>query len=90
LIVSELVTNAVRAGAGQIDVDYVFNDHDVLITVSDDAPGWPVRREAGLLDTSGRGLQLVEALAQSWRTAPREPMGKSVRASIALDPTIGL
>jgi hypothetical protein len=43
-----------------------------------------------LLDTSGRGLQLVEALAQSWRTAPREPMGKSVRASIALDSTIDL
>jgi anti-sigma regulatory factor (Ser/Thr protein kinase) len=86
LIVSELVTNAVRAGAQQIDVDYVFNEHDLLICVSDDAPGQPIRREAGFLDTTGRGLQLVEALAQTWRTVPRGAVGKSVHASVALGP----
>jgi anti-sigma regulatory factor (Ser/Thr protein kinase) len=84
IIVSELVTNAVRAGAEQIDVDYVFNEHDLLISVSDDAPGLPTRRNAGFLDTTGRGLQLVEALAKTWRTVPRGTSGKSVHASVAL------
>jgi anti-sigma regulatory factor (Ser/Thr protein kinase) len=84
LIVSELVTNAVRAGAEQIDVDYVFNEHDLLISVRDDAPGVPTRRSAGYLDTTGRGLQLVEALAKTWRTVPHGAIGKSVHASVAL------
>ena len=84
LIVSELVTNAVRAGAGQIDVDYLFNEHELLISVTDDAPGLPTPRTAGFLDTTGRGLQLVDALAQTWRTVPRGAVGKSVHASVAL------
>lgn len=88
VVVSELVTNAVRAGADQIDVDYVLNEHDLLIRVSDDAPGLPVRQTARVLDTSGRGLQLVEALAQAWRTVPRGAVGKSVHATIALGPAI--
>lgn len=88
VVVSELVTNAVRAGADQIDVDYVLDDHDLLIRVSDDAPGLPVRQTAGVLDTSGRGLQLVEALAETWRTVPRGAVGKSVHANIALGPAI--
>jgi anti-sigma regulatory factor (Ser/Thr protein kinase) len=88
VVVSELVTNAVRAGADQIDVDYVLNEHDLLIRVSDDAPGLPVRQTAGVLDTSGRGLQLVEALAQTWHTVARGAVGKSVQATIVLDSTL--
>jgi anti-sigma regulatory factor (Ser/Thr protein kinase) len=80
LIVSELVTNAVRAGAGTIDVD-LFATRDVVeLRVTDDASGWPTPRQYGADDIGGRGLAIVEELADSWKAIARSP-GKTVTAT---------
>ena len=80
LVVSELVTNSVRAGAGTIDIDLRADDHRVDVKVADDAPGWPTPRAATRDDLDGRGLAIVEELAHRWTTSPGNP-GKSVTAT---------
>jgi anti-sigma regulatory factor (Ser/Thr protein kinase) len=96
LIVSELVTNAVRAstdrygrpkydGAG-LPVVVVRLGSDgirLLIEVWDGIAGAPVTEQAGPEDESGRGLVLVEAVCDrwSWQTVPGWP-GKVVWAEL--------
>jgi anti-sigma regulatory factor (Ser/Thr protein kinase) len=80
LIVSELVTNSVRAGAGTIDVGLVAKRGRVEIEVTDDAEGWPVRKSASFEDLGGRGLAIVEKLADSWTATAGNP-GKTVTAT---------
>jgi signal transduction histidine kinase len=80
LIVSELVTNAVRAGAATIDVDVRATAERVDVRVTDDAAGWPVPRRADLDDVNGRGLAIVEELAHAWKATARNP-GKTVTAT---------
>ena len=79
LIVSELVTNAVRAltGAdgwpryGEAGLPVVIlrlttDAARVLIEVWDDIPAGPVAEQAGPEDESGRGLMLIEAVCDRW------------------------
>jgi anti-sigma regulatory factor (Ser/Thr protein kinase) len=80
LIVSELVTNSVRAGAGSVDVQVEADAERVDIRVTDDAAGWPSARPAGVDDLGGRGLAIIEHLADSVTTTPHG-RGKTVTAS---------
>jgi anti-sigma regulatory factor (Ser/Thr protein kinase) len=80
LIVSELVTNSVRAHAGTIDVEVVVDDDAVEVHVTDDAAGWPSMRIAESDSLDGRGLGIVDHLADSWLTI-RRAKGKSVIAT---------
>ncbi len=66
LIVSELVTNAVRAGSANVNVCVGFQNGKVIVRVTDQATGWPEQREAGVHDAGGRGLPLVSALSAAW------------------------
>ncbi|MDQ4145665.1 MAG: ATP-binding protein [Actinomycetota bacterium] len=68
LLVVELVTNSVKfAGEGAIAVKMAADDRSVRVEVHDDGPGFsPTTHEPALGDTSGRGLFLVEALADRW------------------------
>lgn len=68
LVVSELVTNAVRAGATRIGVELLVAEHGVELRVDDDASGWPTPRLAEEGDLDGRGLQIVEVVADAWHT----------------------
>lgn len=72
LIVSELVSNAVEASGrrGHIRVCLLCDGTRVVLEVWDQASGVPVLREAGVLDESGRGLNLVAALASGWGWHP--------------------
>lgn len=68
LLVSELVTNAIRHGGGPdvaVSVDLVPGER-VGIGVTDDGHGYPVLRTPKVSDTHGRGLQLVGLLADRW------------------------
>lgn len=87
MIVSELVTNAVRAGAAVITVDVAIGNDEMRIGVTDDAGGWPTIRTAGEHDTSGRGLPLVAALAQRWGVDLTDPSGKLVWATLQIPQT---
>ncbi|MQY15772.1 hypothetical protein SRB5_59630 [Streptomyces sp. RB5] len=69
LLVSELVTNAVQHGEGDIDLYLRHADETIRIEVTDDNPTAPVPRPAAPYDTSGRGLFLVTILAHRWGTA---------------------
>ena len=66
LVASELVTNAVRAGATTIGVELVAAADRVELRVTDDATGWPTMRHADWDDLSGRGLEIVEDIADEW------------------------
>jgi len=77
LLVSEVATNALVHGAGDVRVDVRTQGGAVRIEVSDDSPEVPVPREAGPDGESGRGMALVEALSSSWGTDARAD-GKTV------------
>jgi anti-sigma regulatory factor (Ser/Thr protein kinase) len=68
LLVNELVTNSVKfAGKGQIGLRLLAEDDSVRVEVHDDGPGFsPTTHAPSLEDTSGRGLFLVDALADRW------------------------
>jgi anti-sigma regulatory factor (Ser/Thr protein kinase) len=62
LISSELVTNALRHGAGMISIRLFRAGHDLRIEVHDHGPSRPVRRHAGTGDEGGRGLEVIDSL----------------------------
>lgn len=66
LIVSELVTNAVRAGSATVSVTLEHIAGALAVQVRDDAAGWPEQRAAGVDDPGGRGLPLVSAISRRW------------------------
>lgn len=68
LVVSELVTNSVRAGARAIEVELDAEHSGVELHVTDDAPGWPEARQPDWDEVHGRGLAIVADLADTWRT----------------------
>jgi anti-sigma regulatory factor (Ser/Thr protein kinase) len=83
LIVSELVTNAVRAGSPRIRISIGLERTRVVVRVVDEAAGWPSRRAAGIDDPGGRGLPLVNALSATWGVR-RAGAGKVVWAELAV------
>ena len=71
LLVSEVVTNALRHTHGPVELElWRFADR-VRVEVSDETSRGPVPAGAGLLDESGRGVPLMDALSDRWGTSPR-------------------
>jgi anti-sigma regulatory factor (Ser/Thr protein kinase) len=67
LVVSELVTNAVRHGRGNIELRIAFDGERVRGDVGDEGGGFTRRarpRPAGAV--GGNGLRIVEQLATTW------------------------
>lgn len=66
LVATELVTNAVRHGSGDVLLA-LEQEGDVLqVAVTGAAPGDPEARSAPTEAPSGRGLAIVAALADDW------------------------
>lgn len=76
LLVSELVTNALRHGDGEIRLR-LLRDRTLVCEVWDSALVQPRRRRARDTDEGGRGLQLVSMLSESWGSR-RTHRGKTV------------
>ncbi|MGW0628506.1 ATP-binding protein [Streptomyces sp. NPDC002758] len=86
LVVSELVTNAiVHSGGSQITYTMAVRDGFLRLSVHDEMPGCPQVRNAGGDAERGRGLFLVECIAEAhggeWGTSDE---GASTWCSLAL------
>ena len=66
LVATELVTNAVRYGEPPYDLHVRLHGGGVVIEVWDSSLAEPVPRLAGPDDEAGRGLLIVEGIADSW------------------------
>ncbi|MEW2303001.1 SpoIIE family protein phosphatase [Streptomyces sp. NPDC006655] len=82
LIVSELVTNAVRYGEGPIALRLI-RDASLICEVSDGSNTAPHLRRARVYDEGGRGLLLVAQLSERWGSR-QTPTGKTIWAEQAL------
>ncbi len=78
MVVSELVTNAVVHARTVLEVSFAADERGFEVGVSDHDRRWPrlgrqlteVTRSEGNLIHGGRGLTIVDALADEWGTAP--------------------
>ncbi|MEU0337549.1 SpoIIE family protein phosphatase [Streptomyces bobili] len=82
LLVSELVTNAVRFATGPITVRLIRTGHGLLCEVGDTGNGRPRLSRGGLLDDGGRGLHIVHRLTTRWGVRWTDT-GKVVWADVA-------
>ncbi|MCL6732289.1 SpoIIE family protein phosphatase [Streptomyces neyagawaensis] len=85
LIISELVTNAIRHAAPPIQLRLIHDRH-LICEVSDASNTAPHLRRAQTYDEGGRGLLLVAQLTRGWGTRHGET-GKTIWAEQALDAT---
>src|SRR5450755_3457984 len=76
LLVSELVTNALRYSPGTVTLRLV-REGALVCEVGDNSAALPRLRQAGQDDENGRGLQVVSQFAQRWG-ARRTATGKVV------------
>jgi anti-sigma regulatory factor (Ser/Thr protein kinase) len=67
LVVSELVTNAIRHAEGPITLRLI-HEHTLICEVSDHSSTAPRLRHARATDEGGRGLFLVARTTQGWGT----------------------
>ncbi|GGT00625.1 histidine kinase [Streptomyces chromofuscus] len=81
LVVTELVANAVSHtdGVGNLVLHSDVSGTELTVCDRGGSPTWPRVADGDPLAESGRGLRLVEALADSWHTRA-EPEGKAVTA----------
>ena len=87
LVVSELVTNAIRYGEPPIQLRLI---HDDVLTceVSDASSTAPHMRRARVFDEGGRGLLLVAQLTQRWGTR-QTSTGKTIWCEQSLPTEMG-
>jgi anti-sigma regulatory factor (Ser/Thr protein kinase) len=91
VVVSELVTNAVRhgippadapAGDRPVKLTLVRNGRFVVCIVADPGSRNPTMRTPDHACEGGRGLHIVEALSRTWGWTPLPGMGKAVWAAL--------
>jgi anti-sigma regulatory factor (Ser/Thr protein kinase) len=65
IVVSELITNAVRVSRPDwpVTLRLLIDQEAVLVAVHDESDELPEIRDVGLDETAGRGLLIVEALS---------------------------
>ncbi|MFE1029382.1 ATP-binding protein [Streptomyces sp. NPDC058818] len=95
LVITELVSNAVRhavpsaaADAPEVRLGLALDWDHLTLTVSDPGDNAPVFAPSGIsaLQEHGRGLCIVDALAEEWGWTPRPPAGKTVWVKLSTRP----
>jgi PAS domain-containing protein/anti-sigma regulatory factor (Ser/Thr protein kinase) len=86
LVVSELVTNALKHTKGEVRLDFTLGPDRLRVAVTDSSPRAPAKPV--IVDwesTGGRGILLVEAVSASWGSVPLGG-GKQVWSEIMVPP----
>jgi anti-sigma regulatory factor (Ser/Thr protein kinase) len=81
LLTSEVVTNAVTFSHGDVLVRIEVEARAIRVSIYDGGPGLPVLSEPDPLGEHGRGLHIVQALADDWGVVTNvdaEEAGKTV------------
>ncbi|WP_437032469.1 ATP-binding protein [Streptomyces sp. enrichment culture] len=95
LVITELISNAVThavpsaaAGPPEVRLGLALGPGGLTLTVSDPGDDAPVFNpsDGSALREHGRGLCIVDALAEEWGWTPRPPAGKTVWATLSTRP----
>jgi len=78
LLASELISNALDHGSGDIVVAVTRAPGRVRVDVRDRSAGMPQRGSRSADDERGRGMLILESLASAWGVEPLRGGGKSV------------
>lgn len=81
LLVSEMVTNAIRHAAPPVRLEIQAGDDDVVVAVRDGSPEPPAPRRSGDDAEGGRGMLLVDMLTHD-HGVRADPPGKAVWARL--------
>ncbi len=81
LVVSEMVTNAVRHGAPPVRLQVTVDEDAIVVCVADGSNGLPQPRDADADAEGGRGMTLVSLLTSEHGVHP-DPPGKTVWATV--------
>ena len=81
LVVSEMVTNAVRHGAPPVHLEVTVDEEAIVVRVADGSTGLPQARDSDPDAEGGRGMTLVDLLSTE-HGVHAHPPGKTVWASV--------
>ena len=84
LLTSELVTNAVLHARTPVTVTVTREGDGVRVSVADGSHVTPARRRTSATATTGRGLQLLDKLADHW-AVDTDSHGKTVWFTVSGD-----
>ncbi|MBQ0850282.1 SpoIIE family protein phosphatase [Streptomyces sp. BH-SS-21] len=88
LVVTELVTNAIRHSDGAaLFLTLHLTSTSLTVELADHSQALPLARQAGPTDENGRGLGLIDALSTNWGTRIHS-QGKSVWSTMDTSPLI--
>jgi anti-sigma regulatory factor (Ser/Thr protein kinase) len=86
LLLSELVANAALHARTRMAVRIELRAESLRLSVTDSSPVQPSLRHYSKEATTGRGLALVDRLAQRWGVDPNADGSKTVWAVLGADP----
>jgi signal transduction histidine kinase len=78
LVITELVSNSIKYGAGPVLVDLATDDQLLRLDVGDCSEEIPRQPTPGSTASGGRGLLLVSGLSTGWGVRLRPQGGKTV------------
>jgi anti-sigma regulatory factor (Ser/Thr protein kinase) len=81
VIVSEFLTNSVKAGSSIARLKLTLHRERLRLAVHDDAPGQPVLQAAAACEAHGRGIAIAARLSSGWGSEP-SPIGKQTWAEL--------
>jgi anti-sigma regulatory factor (Ser/Thr protein kinase) len=83
VMVSELATNSVRHTRTPFTIEIDQRAQEIYVGVTDSGSGEPVVQHPAPTQPSGRGLQIVGALARAWGVRSTGHAGKTVWFTVA-------
>ncbi|GAA2497344.1 hypothetical protein GCM10010406_37240 [Streptomyces thermolineatus] len=82
LVVSELVTNALRHAGRAVEMRLSWDGPLLVVEVDDSGEGLPVRGDGDVRVPGGHGLVMVDRITRSWSVRRAPHGGKTVRAEL--------